>query len=181
MMVDFNRLPIDQPEFYPAEGDGPTGAEYEFVDHDVSDGIIYYYKLEAFGLDNSTQFFGPISANLGDTRYNTIKHTNSNKHTNTLQRKHQHLQKSSIKNTNISVHCYWSYIYSHQERLQRHHWVRTAIPSRTPFSTAKPETNTPRHSGSQESTPSATTTIAPKDLAWIKHPRPHHPLLVFLK
>ena len=50
--------------FIQAEGDGVTGAEYEYEDQDVTNGVLYYYKLEAIGNDQSSEFYGPVTAIL---------------------------------------------------------------------------------------------------------------------
>ena len=42
-----------------AQGDGFTGATYEFVDDSVDEGT-YYYKLEAIDLTGASEFFGPV-------------------------------------------------------------------------------------------------------------------------
>ena len=47
----------------PAEGDAFSGATYEFVDDDVTDGT-YYYKLEAVDLTGASEFFGPVDATI---------------------------------------------------------------------------------------------------------------------
>lgn len=46
----------------PAEGDGLTGAEYEYVDRTVSAGVTYYYQLEEVELSGSINLEGPIEA-----------------------------------------------------------------------------------------------------------------------
>ena len=45
----------------PPRGDGATGAEYTFVDREVKDGIIYWYKIEEISIDGKSRIFGPIS------------------------------------------------------------------------------------------------------------------------
>lgn len=51
-------------DFIPAEGDGLTGATYEYVDEGLTNGMTYFYQLEAIDYDQSVEFFGPISATL---------------------------------------------------------------------------------------------------------------------
>lgn len=47
-----------------AKGDGPTGAEYDYPDTEVTFGVTYYYKLQAIGLDQQSEYYGPVSATL---------------------------------------------------------------------------------------------------------------------
>jgi len=158
----FDRLPISQPEFIFAEGDGPTGAEYKFIDEDVTDGITYYYKLEAIGLDNSTEIFGPVSAVIGDpintptnttTSTATPTNTDISNPTNTPTRTPTKTQTSQSTSIGVTFTA---------TRTPSKTLTRVSAPSRTPFSTAKPPTNTPVQSGSQESTPTSTITFAPQ-------------------
>jgi hypothetical protein len=51
----------------PAEGDGLTGATYEFVDDDVINGQTYWYKLETIDFGQNSQFYDPVSAVPGST------------------------------------------------------------------------------------------------------------------
>jgi hypothetical protein len=47
--------------FIPAEGSGVIGAEYQFVDDDVTVGTEYYYILEAVDTSQNVDFHGPIT------------------------------------------------------------------------------------------------------------------------
>lgn len=49
-------------DFIPSTGDQLVGADYEYEDQDVTNGITYYYRLEAIDTSNNSQLFGPISA-----------------------------------------------------------------------------------------------------------------------
>jgi hypothetical protein len=51
----------------PARGDSLTGATYVYTDTAVTDGIIYWYKLEAIDLGQGSAFYGPITAIPGAT------------------------------------------------------------------------------------------------------------------
>ncbi len=51
-------------DFIPAEGDGLTGATYEYLDEGLTNGMTYFYQLEAIDYDQSVEFFGPISVTL---------------------------------------------------------------------------------------------------------------------
>jgi len=48
--------------FIPAEGEAGFGAEYSFTDYDVTNGMIYYYKLEDVDLYGKSSFHGPVPA-----------------------------------------------------------------------------------------------------------------------
>ncbi|MGC9522818.1 MAG: hypothetical protein ACP5HG_13165 [Anaerolineae bacterium] len=62
---DYERLPIDDPEMFYSE-DSTIGSSYEFVDTQVTPGILYYYKLQDVPDDGSTgEYFGPESAGIG--------------------------------------------------------------------------------------------------------------------
>jgi hypothetical protein len=52
--------------FIPAEGSGPIGAKYEYLDEDVSVGILYYYVLEDFDTSQLVVTHGPITAMIED-------------------------------------------------------------------------------------------------------------------
>jgi len=54
------------PYFIPAEGDAGFGAEYSFIDYDVQNGAIYYYKLEDIDISGKSTFHGPVSASPTD-------------------------------------------------------------------------------------------------------------------
>lgn len=47
--------------FIPAEGSGVIGAEYQFVDDDVTKGNVYYYILEAVDTSQNVDIHGPIT------------------------------------------------------------------------------------------------------------------------
>jgi hypothetical protein len=51
----------DYIDFEPAEGNDFTGATYSFVDHEVTQGVTYWYRLEELAADNSSSFHGPIT------------------------------------------------------------------------------------------------------------------------
>jgi hypothetical protein len=50
------------PYFIPAEGDAGLGAEYSYTDYDVTNGVIYYYKLEEIDIYGKSIFHGPVPA-----------------------------------------------------------------------------------------------------------------------
>jgi len=52
--------------FILAQGDPLTGASYEYIDSDVTNGMQYWYKLEAIDLGQNAEFFGPIWAIPGE-------------------------------------------------------------------------------------------------------------------
>ena len=54
-------------EFIQSTGAGPTGATYTWSDESVPNGVRQFYKLEAIALDQSSEFYGPISAVAGLT------------------------------------------------------------------------------------------------------------------
>jgi hypothetical protein len=54
-------------DFIPAEGSGPIGAEYEYLDEDVSVGILYYYVLEDVDTSNLVETHGPVTAMIEDS------------------------------------------------------------------------------------------------------------------
>jgi len=49
------------PYFVPAEGEAGLGAEYSFIDYDVQNGKVYYYKLEDIDIYGHSTFHGPVS------------------------------------------------------------------------------------------------------------------------
>jgi len=53
--------------FMPAQGDGLLGAIYVYNDTAVTNGVTYYYKLEAVDNSQNVEFHGPISATPGPT------------------------------------------------------------------------------------------------------------------
>jgi hypothetical protein len=60
--------PIPFPEvsdFIPAEGSGVIGAQYEYFDEDVSEGVTYYYKLEIIDTSNNVDYSEVVSATFG--------------------------------------------------------------------------------------------------------------------
>lgn len=124
--------------FIPAEGDGVTGAEYEYKDQGVTFGVLYYYKLEAIGNDQSSEFHGPVTAILPaptPTATATATVTRTNTPTSTATR--------TATPTRTA----------------------TRIPTRTPFGT--PATLTPTASETATLTASATltptTTLTPSN------------------
>jgi len=54
------------PYFIPAQGDAGFGAEYSYRDYDVTNGVIYYYKLEDIDIYGHSTFHGPVSATPND-------------------------------------------------------------------------------------------------------------------
>jgi hypothetical protein len=50
------------PYFIPAEGDAGFGAKYSFTDYDVTNEVIYYYKLEDMDIYGKSKFHGPVPA-----------------------------------------------------------------------------------------------------------------------
>jgi hypothetical protein len=54
----------------PADG-GIVGAFYQYYDTDVENGHTYYYRLEAVETDESSEFYGPISATFAPTPTST--------------------------------------------------------------------------------------------------------------
>jgi len=48
------------PYFIPGEGDAGFGAEYGLTDHNVQNGVIYYYKLEDININGRSTFYGPV-------------------------------------------------------------------------------------------------------------------------
>ncbi len=61
----------DYSPFILARGSAAGGATYEFLDEDVTDGITYYYMLQAWDINNSYENFGPVSATIGGTPTHT--------------------------------------------------------------------------------------------------------------
>jgi hypothetical protein len=52
--------------FIPAEGSGVIGAQYEFLDEDVTRDITYYYVLEIVDTNQNVEYTSPISAIVSD-------------------------------------------------------------------------------------------------------------------
>ena len=50
----------DVSDFIPAEGSGVIGANYQFLDDNVSEDVLYYYLLRVINTDQSEEQFGPI-------------------------------------------------------------------------------------------------------------------------
>jgi len=50
------------PYFIPGEGDAGFGAEYSLTDYNVTNGVIYYYKLEEIDIYGKSTFHGPAPA-----------------------------------------------------------------------------------------------------------------------
>ncbi|NIM91999.1 MAG: DUF2341 domain-containing protein [Candidatus Aminicenantes bacterium] len=48
--------------FIPGEGEAGFGAEYSLTDYDVTNGVVYYYKLEEIDLYGKSLFHGPVPA-----------------------------------------------------------------------------------------------------------------------
>ena len=58
--IDLQQPYEDISGFIPAEGSGVIGAQYQFIDNDVTIGNIYYYKLESVDTSQNVQTYGPI-------------------------------------------------------------------------------------------------------------------------
>jgi hypothetical protein len=54
------------PYFIPAKGEAGFGAEYSYTDYNVTNGLIYYYKLEDIDINGKSTFHGPVSATPND-------------------------------------------------------------------------------------------------------------------
>lgn len=54
--------------FIPSMGDDVVGAQYYFEDDAVTNGVTYWYKLEALDYSQNADFYGPISAVPGIVR-----------------------------------------------------------------------------------------------------------------
>ncbi len=63
--LEQNGTYLEITEFIFSEGDGLTGADYEAIDSDVSDGATYFYRLLVIDSDQSEHYFGPISVAYG--------------------------------------------------------------------------------------------------------------------
>ena len=57
--VEYVRI---NPYFIPAEGEAGFGAEYSLTDYNVTNGVIYYYKLEEIDIYGKSTFHGPVPA-----------------------------------------------------------------------------------------------------------------------
>lgn len=53
----------------PALGEGIGGAIYEYIDTGLTNGTVYYYKLEVVETDNTSTFHGPIFTTPGNATY----------------------------------------------------------------------------------------------------------------
>ena len=51
----------------PASGDGLTGADYEYTDEGVTNGIEYWYRLEAIDLNQNSTFYDAVLAVPGSS------------------------------------------------------------------------------------------------------------------
>jgi hypothetical protein len=58
--IDLQQPYEDISGFIPAEGSGVIGAQYQFIDNDVTIGNVYYYKLESVDTSQNVQTYGPI-------------------------------------------------------------------------------------------------------------------------
>lgn len=54
--------------FIPSMGDDVVGAQYYFEDNAVTNGVTYWYKLEALDYSQNADFYGPIPATPGIVR-----------------------------------------------------------------------------------------------------------------
>lgn len=66
------RNTVDQPIPFPpisgfilAKGSGVIGAQYEYLDEDVTEGVTYFYKLEIIDNSGNTDYSDVISATIG--------------------------------------------------------------------------------------------------------------------
>jgi hypothetical protein len=57
--------------FISAEGEGVIGAQYDFLDDDVENGILYFYLLEALDTNQGVETHGPITATFSGQIGNT--------------------------------------------------------------------------------------------------------------
>jgi len=72
-IVGFNLLRSDQEDgeyqvitdLFEAQGSSSSGATYSYTDENLTNGVTYYYKLQAIHADQSTEEEGPISATPG--------------------------------------------------------------------------------------------------------------------
>lgn len=53
------------PTIIPAQGDGLTGAQYDYLDGTVTVGTTYYYQLEVINNNQSIDTFGPVTVTAG--------------------------------------------------------------------------------------------------------------------
>ncbi len=53
------------PTIIPAQGDGLTGAQYDYPDEAVTVGTTYYYQLEVINNNQSIDTFGPVTITAG--------------------------------------------------------------------------------------------------------------------
>jgi hypothetical protein len=58
--IDLQQTYEDISGFIPAQGSGVIGAQYQFIDNDVTIGDVYYYKLESVDTSQNVQTYGPI-------------------------------------------------------------------------------------------------------------------------
>lgn len=63
---DSGYIPIN-PDIIPAQGDGLTGATYEYIDANLTNGVQYWYKLESIDLGQNSEFSDPTFAIVGAT------------------------------------------------------------------------------------------------------------------
>ncbi len=56
---DYARI---NPYFIPGEGEAGLGAEYSYTDYNVTNGVIYYYKLEEIDIYGKSIYHGPLPA-----------------------------------------------------------------------------------------------------------------------
>ena len=72
-IVGFNLLRSDQEsgeyqvitDLFEAQGSSSSGASYSYTDENLTNGVTYYYKLQAIHADQSTEEEGPINATPG--------------------------------------------------------------------------------------------------------------------
>ncbi len=62
--LEINGLYNQISDFIPSQGDGITGASYEFTDQHVTNGSTYYYKLEMVDTSNQSSFTDPLTVAL---------------------------------------------------------------------------------------------------------------------
>jgi hypothetical protein len=51
--------------FIPTMGDPLTGYSYSFIDPNIQEGVVYFYRLEAVDTGNNSHLFDPVSAYAG--------------------------------------------------------------------------------------------------------------------
>jgi hypothetical protein len=128
-------------EFIDAEGEGIGGAEYDFLDTDVTSGVLYYYILEAIDINQAVETHGPITGTFSSQPTNTPTPTI----TSTPTRTNTPTGTKKTKTATPTV-------------TRTPTKTRTSVPTRT--NSPVPPTHTPT-AYTATPTPSATFTITP--------------------